>query len=65
MEQLDVTPKNVAGQWEYDGTFTTNHGKIKLPGKYTFSKENKTLELDYGMNEKEIKYIIDTINMFE
>lgn len=52
VEQLDVTPKNVAGQWEYDGTFTTNHGKIKLPGKYTFSKENKTLELDYGMNEK-------------
>lgn len=101
VEQLDVTPKNVSGQWEYsgivvslggdnklanaasnlalgsvedklseylakvgikegtfsytfndDGSFTTNYNKVKLPGKYTFSTEDKSLELDYGMNEK-------------
>lgn len=35
-----------------DGSFATNYKKLKLPGKYTFSTEDKSLELDYGMNEK-------------
>ena len=35
-----------------DGSFSTSFKQTKFPGEYTYSKEEKTLELDYGKNEK-------------
>lgn len=35
-----------------DGSFSTNFMQTKFTGEYTYSKEEKTLELDYGKNEK-------------
>lgn len=35
-----------------DGTFSTSFNQAKFPGQYTFSLQEKTLELDYGKNEK-------------
>lgn len=35
-----------------DGTFSTSFNQAKFPGQYTFSQQEKTLELDYGKNEK-------------
>lgn len=35
-----------------DGTFSTSFGQTRFPGQYTFSQQEKTLELDYGKNEK-------------
>lgn len=34
-----------------DSTFTTTFNKMKFPGKYTFSQEKNTIELDYGKND--------------
>ena len=33
-----------------DSTFTTEFGKLKFPGTYTFSSEGDSIELDYGKN---------------
>lgn len=83
VDQLDVIPKNIAGDWTFsgsavkftgdnmlmnaaselavgkvedtlneDGTFSTSFNQAKFPGQYTFSQQEKTLELDYGKNEK-------------
>lgn len=101
VEQLDVIPKNIAGNWEYsgsavkltgdnmlmnaaselavgkvestldeylgkvgvkqgmfgytfneDGTFSTSFNQTKFSGQYTFSQQEKTLELDYGRNDR-------------
>lgn len=38
--------------FDEDGGFSTIFNQAKFPGEYTYSKEDKTLELDYGMNEK-------------
>lgn len=35
-----------------DSTFTTSFNKMDFPGRYTFSEEANTIELDYGKNEK-------------
>ena len=35
-----------------DGTFSTSFNRTSFPGQYTFSQQEKTLELDYGRNEK-------------
>ena len=35
-----------------DGTFSTSFNQAKFTGQYTFSQQEKTLELDYGKNEK-------------
>ena len=83
VDQLDVIPKNIEGNWTFsgsavkftgdnmlmnaaselavgkvedtlneDGTFSTSFNQAKFPGQYTFSQQEKTLELDYGKNEK-------------
>lgn len=101
VDQLDVIPKNIEGNWEFagsavkfsgdnmlmnaaselaagkveatldeylqkagireglfsytfneDGTFSTSFNRTSFPGQYTFSQQEKTLELDYGRNEK-------------
>ena len=35
-----------------DGTFSTSFNQAKFPGQYTFSQQEKTLELDYGRNDR-------------
>lgn len=83
VDQLDVIPKNIEGNWTFsgsavkftgdnmlmnaaselavgkvedtlneDGTFSTSFNQAKFTGQYTFSQQEKTLELDYGKNEK-------------
>lgn len=101
VDQLDVIPKNIEGNWTFsgsavkftgdnmlmntaselavgkvedtlneylakvgikeglfsytfneDGTFSTSFNQAKFPGQYTFSQQEKTLELDCGKNEK-------------
>ena len=101
VDQLDVIPKNIEGNWTFsgsavkftgdnmlmnaaselavgkvedtlneylakvgikeglfsytfneDGTFSNSFNQAKFPGQYTFSQQEKTLELDYGKNEK-------------
>lgn len=83
VDQLDMIPKNIEGNWTFsgsavkftgdnmlmnaaselavgkvedtlneDGTFSTSFNQAKFPGQYTFSQQEKTLELDYGKNEK-------------
>lgn len=101
VDQLDVIPKNIEGNWEFagsavkftgdnllmnaaselavgtvedqldeylqmvgigpglfsysfneDGSFSTSFKQAKFPGEYTWSREEKTLQLDYGRNEK-------------
>ena len=83
VDQLDVIPKNIEGNWTFSGsavkftgdnmlmnaaselavgkvedtlneygTFSTSFNQAKFPGQYTFSQQEKTLELDYGKNEK-------------
>ena len=83
VDQLDVIPKDIEGNWTFsgsavkftgdnmlmnaaselavgkvedtlneDGTFSTSFNQAKFPGQYTFSQQEKTLELDYGKNEK-------------
>ena len=38
--------------FETDSTFTTVFNKMKFPGRYTFSPEEDTIELDYGKTER-------------
>ena len=101
VDQLDIIPENITGDWEYkgtavkftgdnilmnaasevasaqleekmdeylqvnvlkegafgytfdaDSTFTTTFNKMKFPGRYTFSPEEDTIELDYGKTER-------------
>ena len=87
VDQLDIIPENITGDWEYKGTavkFTGDNilmnaasevasaqveekldeylqviglkegafNKMKFPGRYTFSPEEDTIELDYGKTER-------------